>query len=430
MTEPTALQPSAAGRVERPRPFGWRNRVIGLEYHRPNEILDHPHQWRVHPDKQLVVLRGVLGDIGIAGALLVYQSIRANGALVSIDGHGRKRLDPSCDWPCLMLDLTDTEADVLLSTFDPVGAMALVDCEKLNLLLAATPVKNADLAAMLKKLQAERPSTLGAPVTQDPGAQIDRAAELQAKWKTERGQIWKIGKHRLMCGDGTSAGDVAKVLAGAKPLLMVTDPPYGVEYDAGWRNDAMPEKNPRQWRDGHGRAIGKVTNDDRADWRAAWILFPGDVAYVWHGGNRANVVANSLVACGFELRSQIVWAKSQFVISRGHYHGQHEPCWYAVRSGATGHWRGDHSQTTLWSIEKPHKSETGHSTQKPIECMARPIRNHEGDVYDPFLGSGTTMVAAEQLGRVCYGMEIEPKYVAVSLERMAGMGLEPKLVEP
>jgi DNA modification methylase len=428
MTEPTALQPSAAGRVERPRPFGWRNRVLGLEYHRPNEILDHPHQWRVHPDKQLAVLRGVLGDIGIAGALLVYQSTRANGALVSIDGHGRKKLEPGCEWPCLMLDLTDTEADVLLETFDPVGAMALVDCEKLNALLTAAPVKNADLAAMLKKLQAERPSTLGAPVTQDPGAQIDRAAELQAKWKTERGQVWQVGRHRLMCGDSTKAEDVARLLSGAVPFLCVTDPPYGVRYDPNWRNVEAAKGNLAY----AGRRVGEVTNDDRSDWSEAWRLFPGDVIYSWHPAGAPSLVhARALQDAGFVIRMQIIWAKSNFPIGRGDYHVRHEPCWYAVRDGKAARRTEDRTQTTLWEINLDKNVEGGHSTQKPLECMARPIRNHEtAEVYDPFLGSGTTMVAAEQLGRVCYGMEIEPKYVAVSLERMTGMGLEPKLVEP
>ena len=135
----------------------------------------------------------------------------------------------------------------------------------------------------------------------------------------------------------------------------------------------------------------------------------------------------SIEACGFCIRAQVIWAKPRFVIGRGHYHWQHEPCWYAVRGGATGHWRGDHSQTTLWHIAGSDDAlDSGHAAQKPVECMARPINNHDGDVYDPFLGTGATMVAAEQLHRRCFGMEIEPKYCAVVLERMSGMGLTPE----
>jgi DNA modification methylase len=161
-------------------------------------------------------------------------------------------------------------------------------------------------------------------------------------------------------------------------------------------------------------------NDDRADWREAWALFPGDVIYVWHAGTKAAIVAESLEASGFEIRTQIIWAKNNFAIGRGHYHVQHEPCWYAVRKGSAGHWMGDHSQTSLWRIDKPLKSETGHSTQKPVECMRRPIENNSSPgqvLYEPFSGSGTTIIAAEMTGRACHAIEISPAYVDVAVER-------------
>lgn len=197
---------------------------------------------------------------------------------------------------------------------------------------------------------------------------------------------------------------------------MVTDPPYGVEYDADWRNNALrADGTPIT-----GRAVGKVLNDDRADWSEAWALFPGEVAYVWHAGGYSNVVADSLVACGYKMYALIVWAKNHMVIGRGHYHHKHEPCWYAVKKGGTGHWQGDRKQTTLWEIDKPTKSESGHSTQKPVECMRKPIENNSapGDsVYEPFSGSGTTIIAAEQTGRICYAMELAPAYVDVAVRR-------------
>jgi DNA modification methylase len=275
----------------------------------------------------------------------------------------------------------------------------------------------AELAALMAKAGGDG----------DAEPQIDQAAELQAQWKTERGQIWALDEHRLGCGDSTCAADVARLLAGAAPLLMVTDPPYGVEYDADWRNHALRAGGGTIG----GRAIGKVVNDDRADWEAAWQLFSGDVAYVWHAGLRAAEVQSSLERSGFILRAQIVWAKSNLVISRGHYHGKHEPCFYAVRKGKTGRWAGDHSQTTLWEIDKPLSSETGHSTQKPLECMARPMRNHDvAEVYDPFCGSGTTIIAAEQLGRRCYAMELDAGYCAVILDRYArATGKQPVLLD-
>lgn len=122
---------------------------------------------------------------------------------------------------------------------------------------------------------------------------------------------------------------------------------------------------------------------------------------------------------GFEIRNQIIWAKPHFPISRGHYTYRHEPLWYAVRKGATAHWIGDATENTVWNIALDKNVEGGHSTQKPLECMAHPIRNHEGDVYDPFLGSGTTLVACQNLGRRGRGIEISAAYVAVCLERMS-----------
>lgn len=250
------------------------------------------------------------------------------------------------------------------------------------------------------------------PGSGDPDAEVEPPAAPVVRL----GDIWTLGTHRIICGDSTDKDVVTSLLAGAKPHLMVTDPPYGIEYDANWRNKAKRADGTPIG----AYAIGEVKNDDRADWREAWALFPGDVAYVWHAGLFAGVVAESLIASRFDLRSQIIWAKQQFAIGRGDYHWQHEPCWYAVRKGRTGHYVGGRKQTTVWEIDKPQKSETGHSTQKPVECMARPIRNNSklGDaVYEPFSGSGTTIIAGEMTGRHVYAVEFNPAYVQMAVER-------------
>ena len=143
-----------------------------------------------------------------------------------------------------------------------------------------------------------------------------------------------------------------------------------------------------------------------------------------HGGLHAGVVAEGLAAAGFEIRAQIIWAKPAPVLSRGAYHWQHEPLYYAVRHGAPAHWQGDRRQTTLWEIPTVNAAHgtrddatTPHGTQKPVALLAKALANHSGDVYDPFLGSGTTLIAAEQLGRGAYAMDIDPAYVQVALER-------------
>lgn len=231
------------------------------------------------------------------------------------------------------------------------------------------------------------------------------------------GDLFEIGQHRLLCGDSTNADQVAKLLDGGKPILMVTDPPYGVDYKADWRNDALRSDGTPIG----AFAIGTVTNDTRSSWLDAYLLFKGSVCYVWHASASAIQFANDLMAAGFIIVNQIIWAKNNIVIGRGDYHWKHEPCWYAVRKGLKHNWQGSRKESTVWEIDKPMKSETGHSTQKPVECMARPIRNNTYEresVYDPFLGSGTTMVAAHQLNRKCYGMEIDPKYCQVIVDRM------------
>jgi len=244
----------------------------------------------------------------------------------------------------------------------------------------------------------------------------DEAPDVPIEPISALGDVWILGRHRLVCGDCTMADAVEKAMNGVKPHLMVTDPPYGVEYDAAWRGSARKPSGDRLSIGVH--AKGKVENDSRADWREAWTLFQGDVAYVWHAGLLAAAAGESLEAVGFSLRSQIIWNKNNFAISQGHYHWKHEPCWYAVRG--KGHWTGDHKQSTVWEIPKPQKSETGHSTQKPVECMKRPIENNSSPgqaVYDPFVGSGTTIIAAEMTGRCCHAIELNPSYVDVAIAR-------------
>lgn len=270
--------------------------------------------------------------------------------------------------------------------------------------LSLTGLDEAELDRLMGELRDEAEGAAGEDEVPEPP--IDPV--------TRPGDLWVLGRHRLLCGDATVAVDVELLLSGAVPHLMVTDPPFGVNYDPSWRKEAGVSTSSR---------TGKVANDDRADWRDAWSLFPGDVAYVWHAGVHASTVADSLVASGFGIRSQIIWAKPRLVLSRGHYHWQHEPCWYAVREGATGHWQGARDQTTIWMIGNGNQGEddaTVHGTQKPVECMRRPMLNNSATgswVYEPFSGSGTSIIAAETTGRSCFAMELDPRYCDIAVER-------------
>lgn len=281
------------------------------------------------------------------------------------------------------------------------------DDELLRLELGELEVLNFDLD-LIGFSEAER-AALTAQFTQgltDP----DEVPALPANPVARTGDVWLLGRHRLLCGDSTSPENVNAVLAGIKPHLMVTDPPYGVEYDPAWRKRAGVDLNARK--------LGKVANDDRVDWQEAWELFPGSVAYVWHASWFTSEVKQSLEAAKFDMRAQIIWAKDRFALSRGHYHWQHEPCWYAVRG--TSHWCGDRKQSTLWNINAREDDGHGHGTQKPVECMRRPIENNSSPgqaIYEPFSGSGTTIIAAEMTGRSCCAIEIDPAYVDVAISR-------------
>ncbi len=238
--------------------------------------------------------------------------------------------------------------------------------------------------------------------------------------KTKLGDVYVLGDHRLICGDSTAPDVVSLLLDKAEPILMVTDPPYGVNYDPNWRigKGGVAGK--------HIKSAGKVKNDDQVNWALAWHLFTGSVAYIWHAGQHASEVQKGIEDANYQIVSQIIWIKQNHSLSRGDYQIQHEPCWYAVKKGHNHNWQGSRTESTTWEIASfsafggTKEEKTAHSTQKPIECMARPIRNNtakgEG-VYDPFAGSGTTLIAAEMLERKSYNIELDPAYCDIIVSR-------------
>src|SRR5664280_2699437 len=361
---------------------------------------------RTHSEAQIAEIAGSIQAFGFSNPILV----SADGDIVA--GHGRlaaaRQLGLS-EVPVVVLSgLTYLRRRQLMLADNRIALNAGWDLEMLHLELTDLSVLGADLEVL--GFTAEELAKALNPAGTTGLTGEDEVPELPENAITAVGDIWLAGSHRIGCGDSTDAAVVAALLGGLAPELMVTDPPYGVDYDPAWRHRLGVNRSARR---------GKVRNDNQADWGAAWGLFPGNIAYVWHGALHATTVAESLVSHGFTVRAQIIWAKERLVMSRGDYHWQHEPCWYAVRT--KGHWTGDRKQTTLWNIASGGQdSETTHSTQKPVECMRRPMQNNSNPgqaVYDPFLGSGTTLIAAETTGRVCLGMELEPRYVDVAVQR-------------
>ncbi len=336
--------------------------------------------------------------------------VDADGVIVA--GHTRfraaQRLGLATVPVHVATDLTPDEVRAYRLADNKTAELASWDDAMLSIELDA--LRGAGIDWTLLGFDEEELAKLLAPAGTEGLTDPDAVPEKPADPITKPGDLWLLGKHRLLCGDSTSATDVARLLDGTVPALMVTDPPYGVEYDPEWRMDAGLTGNTSR--------MGKVMNDDRADWTDAWKLFPGDVAYVYHAGVFASTVQQSLERAGFAIRAQIIWAKDRLALSRGDYHWQHEPCWYAVREGGKGHRTDDRTQTTLWSIPARDDAGHGHGTQKPVECMERPVRNHLADlVYEPFAGSGTTVIACERTGRTCMAMELDPGYCDVVVRR-------------
>jgi DNA modification methylase len=378
---------------------------LKVEYWGLDRLIPYAANARTHSASQVAEIAGSIRAFGFSNPILV----GTDGDMIA--GHGRlaaARQLRMTEVPVIVLHgLTDMQRRSLILADNRIGLNAGWDLKMLACEMKDLSLLGADLKAFgFKKGElaiALRPDVAG--LTDEN--EVPDCAETAA---SAPGDIWVLGLHRVACGDCTDPDFVKAVFNGATPHLMVTDPPYGVEYDPEWRHRLGFNKSPKR---------GKIKNDERADWAETWALFPGEIAYVWHGALHAATVAHSLTKTGFTIRAQVVWAKERLVMSRGDYHWQHEPCWYAVRK--KGNWTGDRKQTTLWTIPTGGQDvETKHSTQKPVECMRRPILNNSsvGDaVYEPFLGSGTTLIAAESTGRVCLGIEIDPIFVDVAIQR-------------
>lgn len=391
-----------------------RNRIVETKKIRASELVDNAKNWRTHPEKQRAALRGAVDDLGQVQAVTVRKL--PNGKYDLIDGHLRKEVFGDEPIVVNVTDLSAKEADKALLTLDPLAAMAGKNNEALSKLLASTAFDNADLQKVLEQM--------GKSIANFGHTDPDAVPPKPAKSKIRRGDIFELGGHRLMCGDSTE--DIPKLLGSEKPNLMVTDPPYGVNYDPSWRNHVKRQDGSNVG----AKRTGVVRNDDRADWTDVWRLFPGNIAYVWHGGIHAAEVETSLLMADFEVRCQIIWAKQHMAISRGAYHWKHEPCWYAVRKGATADWVGDRKQTTLWEVNASigfarvttgeDEDQVSHSTQKPVELFRRPMVNHtrpKESVLEPFCGSGSCLIAGEQTNRRVIAMELDPTYVEQAIKR-------------
>lgn len=377
------------------------------------QLKPHPKNRNKHSPEQIERLAKLIRYQGVRAPIVV-----SNLSQFIVKGHGTLmamqdvlKTEDSVQVPVVYQDFDDEEQEyAFVQSDNAIAAWAELDLAGIN----------ADIGDLGPDFDIDLLGIKGftLDVSEHDEGDPDEVPEPPKEAKTKTGELWALGEHRLLCGDSTKREDVERLMAGENPILMVTDPPYGVEYDPSWRQEAAIA--------GHlskaDRAVGKVTSDDRCEWSETIALFAPQVVYLWHDGRRAKDTQLGLEGVGYKIVSQIIWAKDVFAISRGDYHWKHEPCWYAVREGRTHNWQGSRSESTLWEITRGCKEKTGHGTEKPIECMERPVRNNTSSgqlVVDPFLGSGTTLIACQKTNRRCFGMEIDTVYCDVILSRWA-----------
>ena len=377
---------------------------------------------RTHSEQQINQIINSIKEFGFTNPCLIDEKNNM------IAGHGRLEAAKKMGFteiPCIVIDnLSEAQRKALIIADNKLALNAGWDIGVLKLELEFLESNDFDLTLMGFD-QAELDDLfdvgIGVGLVDD-----DETSEPPAEPISKLGDVWTLGNHRLVCGDSTSATDVEKLLNNQMPNTMITDPPYGVKYEANWRAEAKGRKKTER------EEVSSLQNDERADWYDAYVLFPGNVAYVWHADAFTDVVMDGLKRAGFDIKQQIIWNKNVHALSRSDYHWKHEPCWYAVKPQGERNWKGGRNKMTVWDVGSIvfEKDKTSHPTQKPVELYIKSLENHTSPgeyVYDPFGGSGTLIIACEKLGRRALVMELDPKFVDVILQRFQKFsGIEPK----
>jgi len=389
----------------------WRNRIVGTGEEAPDQLVANPANWRRHPGGQRDALRGSLSEVGWVARVLIN---RTTGHIV--DGHLRVELalarhEPSV--PVTYVELSDQEERLVLASLDPIAAMASAEKDALASLLADLSVEDAGLASMLADLADNYDMRLAGLTDPDEAPYVPAEADVWVK----PGELYRLRNHRLLCGDATEPQDVARLMAGEAAECMWTDPPYGIGY-VGRTASALT-----------------IANDDEggpAVFGAACAIAPLAPSARFYvavpAGPRQLEFLSAVRDVGWRLHQELVWVKNSIVLGHSDYHYRHEPIHYGYtpgpgRPGRGAHegtrWYGDNAASSVLEYDKPLRN-SEHPTMKPVglieECLTNSTRVGDA-IYEPFAGSGSTLIAAEALGRRCYGLEIDPRYAQVTIER-------------
>lgn len=399
-----------------------RDRVKELRRVPAGSLIPNPRNWRTHPKAQVNALRGLLSEIGIADALIAREL--PDGKLMLLDGHLRAGLDPTQLVPVLVLDVTEEEGDKILASLDPLAAMAGADSDALAALLKSVDTDSDAVQAMFEGLARDAGIELNEPKTDvDADPQVGRGEELREKWGVQPGQVWELGGHRLFNGDSTDIAGVEMFMKNESAACLWSDPPYGVSYFGGTAESLSIENDDAE-------EIPELLSGAFAI--ANQVLMPGAPIYICHPAGALSIVfGKAFIDAGWHFHQTLVWVKSTLVLGHSDYHYRHEPILYGWK-GKNRPWYGSRDQTSVLEFDKPSRNEL-HPTIKPVELVDACLRNstQRGDVvYEPFAGSGTTLISCERLGRNCRAVEISPAYTAVTLQRWAdATGKQPTLAE-
>lgn len=375
-----------------------RDRITELRRVPASELRPNPKNWRTHPKAQADALKGVLAEIGIADAVLAREL--SDGSLMLLDGHLRLETMADQILPVLVLDVDEAEGDKVLATLDPLAAMAESDAAKLDAILREVDTGSPELQQMLSDLAED------AGLYQDEKEVVeDEVPEPPADPIAKPGDLWLLGDHRLLCGDSTNADDVERLMAGAKAGMVHTDPPYGMSYQSNMRTKSAK--------------FAVLENDDRVltEWIEPAILNSEGWVFIWTTWKVLEQWFPVVKPFG-KLSNLVVWSKGGGGIGdlKKTFSTDHEIAFVFNRGAELCGKRIG----SVWSFGKDAAGNYEHPTQKPVALAAEAIdktTTKDCTVYDPFLGSGTTLVAAEQLGRKCYGVEISPAYCDVIVKR-------------
>lgn len=383
-----------------------------LHHKKTADLIPYVNNSRTHSDEQVSQVAASIKEFGFTNPILIDED---DGIIA---GHGRLlaaqklKLD---EVPCIILEgLTAAQKKAYVIADNQLAMNSGWDLDKLQVELQHLNEVEFDLD--LLGFDDDFLAGLLEPEPEEGLTDEDAVPEIPEEPVSKEGDIWILGNHRLMCGSSTDALHVEKLLNGQMPNTMITDPPYGVKYEADWRAEAKGRKKTER------EETSSLKNDDQADWYDAYVLFPGSVAYVWHASAFTDVVMEGLRKCGFDIKQQIIWNKNVHALSRSDYHWKHEPCWYAVKPNSDRKWSGGRAQMTVWDVKSVifEDGKTAHPTQKPVALYVKSLENHTNAgeyTYELFAGSGTSIIACEQTGRRSLSMELDPKFVDLIINR-------------